>query len=240
MEHYQVQLGGKLISFALVRKPVKHVNLHIKPDMTVMISANEKVPLDFIIDFVKGKAAWILKNIQFFQDVQPEFQSEKEYVSGESFKYLGRQYRLRVVESEAEGVKYYRGFIYLYVNDEHDFKRKERLFLKWLRNRAEFVFNESLDKMYPLVQKYNIRKPKLMIRTMKARWGSCLRDSNTILLNYELIKAPKYCIDYVVLHELIHMIYRNHDQQFYNFLTALMPDWKQRKTILDEEVAREL
>jgi predicted metal-dependent hydrolase len=240
MQIQQVEFGGKVIPFVLVRKPVKHVNLHIKPDMTVMVSANEKVPLDFILGFVKQKAAWILKNIQFFEDVQPEVQSEKEYVSGESFKYLGKQYRLRVEESETEGVKYYRGFIYLYVKDELDFKRKEKLFGEWLRNRAETVFNESLDKMYALVQKYNVRKPKLIIRTMKARWGSCLSDAHAILLNFELIKAPKYCIDYVVLHELIHFLYKNHDYQFYSFLSALMPDWKQRKAILDEEIVREL
>ena len=240
MEIHQVEFGGKVIPFILERKPVKNVNLHIKPDMTVMVSANEKVPLDFILGFVKQKAAWILKNIQFFEDVQPEVQSEKEYVSGESFKYLGKQYRLRVEESEAEGVKYYRGFIYLYVKDKQDFKRKQKLFEMWLRNRAEIVFNESLEKMYALVQKYNVKKPKLMIRTMKARWGSCLRDSHAILLNFELIKAPKYCIDYVVLHELIHFIYKNHDHQFYSFLSALMPDWKKRKAILDEEVVREL
>jgi len=69
---------------------------------------------------------------------------------------------------------------------------------------------------------------------MKARWGSCLRDSQAILLNFELIKAPKYCIDYVVLHELIHFVHKNHDQKFYSFLTSLMPDWKKRKAILDE------
>lgn len=240
MQIHQVQFGEKVISFALERKPVKNINLYIKPDMTVVVSANEKVPLDFILGFVKQKAAWILKNIEFFEDVRPEVHSEKEFVSGESFKYLGKQYRLRVVESEEESVKYYRGFIYLYVKDKQDFNKKKRLFEEWLRNRVEITFNESLDKMYALVQKYNVKKPKMMIRTMKARWGSCLRDSHAILLNFELIRAPKYCIDYVVLHELIHFIYKNHDRQFYSFLSALMPDWKLRKSILDEEVAREL
>ncbi|MED4869538.1 MULTISPECIES: M48 family metallopeptidase [Geobacillus] len=240
MEIHEVKFAGKGISFLLERKPVKNVNLRITPDMTVIVSANEQVPLDFILEFVKQKAAWILKNIQFFEDAQPEVQSDREYVSGESFKYLGKQYRLRVEEREAEGVKCYRGFIYLYVKDQQDFKRKERLFGQWLRSRAELIFNESLEKMYALVQKYNVKKPKLMIRTMKARWGSCLRDSHAILLNFELIKAPKYCIDYVVLHELIHFIHKNHDHQFYSFLSALMPDWKQRKAILDEEVVREL
>jgi predicted metal-dependent hydrolase len=240
MEIHQIEFGGHVIPFVLERKMVKNVNLHIKPDMTVMVSANDKVPLEFIMSFVKQKAAWILKNIRFFEDVQTEVQSEKEYVSGESFKYLGKQYRLRVEESGTEDVKHDRGFIYLYVKDKQDHKRKKKLFEQWLRNRAEIIFNESLEKMYTLIQKYNVKKPKLMIRTMKARWGSCLRDSHAVLLNFELIKAPKYCIDYVVLHELIHFLYKNHDQRFYGFLSALMPDWKQRKAILDEEVVREL
>jgi predicted metal-dependent hydrolase len=75
---------------------------------------------------------------------------------------------------------------------------------------------------------------------MKARWGSCYRKDKVIILNLELIKAPKYCIDYVVLHELIHFKYKNHDNNFYTFLSSLMPDWKKRKKILDEEVIKDL
>jgi Predicted metal-dependent hydrolase len=240
METHQIDYGGKVISFILERKPVKNINLHIKPDMSVYVSADQQVPLDYILDFVQKKAGWISKNIRFYEDVQPEIQSEKDYVSGESFKYLGKQCRLKVEERELEEVLFDGKFIYLYVNDKHNINRKVKLFEEWIRNRANHVFNESLDKMYSVVQKYDIRKPKLMIRTMKARWGSCLKDSHAILLNFELIKAPKYCIDYVVLHELIHFIYKNHNSQFYNLLTVLMPDWKQRKAILDEEVVREL
>jgi predicted metal-dependent hydrolase len=91
-----------------------------------------------------------------------------------------------------------------------------------------------------MVEKYGIKKPEIQIRNMKSRWGSCIKDKNIILLNSELIKAPKFCIDYVVLHELIHFKRRNHDGNFYNFMTSLMPDWKQRKEILDEEIVREV
>jgi predicted metal-dependent hydrolase len=80
----------------------------------------------------------------------------------------------------------------------------------------------------------------LMIRTMKARWGSCVKDKGIVLLNYELIKAPKYCIDYVVLHEFLHFKFRNHDRSFYDFMTVFMPDWGIRKQILDDEVVRDL
>ncbi|MFK4998952.1 SprT-like domain-containing protein [Bacillus sp. N9] len=78
------------------------------------------------------------------------------------------------------------------------------------------------------------------MRVMKARWGSALVESNTILLNSELIKAPKHCIEYVILHEMIHFKYNNHSDSFYNMLYALMPDWEKRKAILDEEIVKEL
>ncbi|QUH18952.1 M48 family metallopeptidase [Alkaliphilus sp. B6464] len=239
MEKHEISYGGKVIEFELNRKNVKNVNLNVKPDMAIMISANENVPIDFIKNFVKNNAPWILKNIKHFEETQP-YENLKEYVSGETFKYLGKQYRLKVFESEKEEVKYFRGFIHLYVKDKTNYERKEKLVEAWFRQRAEIIFNESLDKVYSLVQKHNISKPNVMIKIMKARWGSCIKEKNIILLNYELIKAPKYCIDYVVLHELIHFIEGNHSKDFYSLMTVLMPDWRDRKEILDEEVVRDL
>ena len=241
MERHQIHYGNQIIHFYIERKSVKNVNLNIKPDMTVQVSAHEKVPLDFIYDFVKSKGAWIVKNVKSFEETLPHKQSEREYVSGESFKYLGKQYRLRVIKTEdEEKVKYFRGFIYLFVHDPHHFQRKEKLMNGWYREKALKLFQESLDRMGLLVQKYGVDKPSLDIRVMKARWGSALIEKNTILLNSELIKAPKHCIDYVVLHELIHFKYNDHSDSFYKLLFSLMPDWEKRKTILDQEIVQEL
>jgi len=240
MEKQCVNYGERTIEFLLVRKNVKNINLNVKPDMTIEVSANPKVPLDYILEFVKGKAPWIVKNMGYFKDVQPEQNSEKEYVSGESFKYLGKQYRLKVKECDEESVKYYRGFIELKVRDRKDRSRKENLMNEWFKEKADLNFHVSLKRVHLLVEKYDIEMPEIQIRTMKARWGSCIKDKNSMMLNRELIKAPKFCIDYVVLHELVHFKYRNHDPEFYTFMTMLMPDWKQRKEILDEEVVRAL
>lgn len=241
MEKHSINYGDKTIEFELLRKNVKNLNLNVRPDMTISVSANENVPLEDIIRFVKDKAQWIVKNVKYFKDVQPEHVSNKEYVSGETFKYLGRQYRLVVEQVDKnENVKLYQGYFYLYVKDKANTKRKEKLMDNWFRNKADIIFNESLDRVHSTLEKYDINKPEIQLKTMKARWGSCLKDKGIILLNYELIKAPKFCIDYVVLHELIHFKYRNHDDNFYDFMTSLMPDWKKRKEILDEEVVREL
>lgn len=241
MEKQHIQYGDKIIEFNVKRKNVKNVNLNIKPDMTIEVTANDNVPLHFICDFVKGKGAWISKHVKSFGNVQSMKQSEREYVSGESYKYLGKQYRLCVQKTDDdEVVKYFRGFIYIFVKDPDNFSKKARLMDGWYREKAYKVFQNSLDKQFHLVQKYGIDKPSVDIRLMKARWGSALVNTNTILLNFDLIKAPKHCIDYVILHELIHFKYNNHSDKFYTMLYSLMPDWEKRKAILDEEIVKEL
>lgn len=240
MSKYMVSYGEKEIFFELKRKNVKNINLNIRPDMSIAVSANEDVSLDIIKEFVQEKGPWICKKLNYFKKFQPDEKNDREYVSGESFKYLGRQYRLRVRESEVETIKYFRGFIYLYVKDRNDLKKKEKLMNNWYNEKAALHFNESLDRMYKLVKIYDLPKPGIKIREMRARWGSCHREDKIIVLNSDLIKAPKYCIDYVVLHELIHFKYKNHDHRFYIFLTSLMPDWEKRKKILDEEIIKDL
>lgn len=94
--------------------------------------------------------------------------------------------------------------------------------------------------MYPLVKNHGVEYPELKLRKMKNRWGSCYINEKKIILNEVLIKAPKDCIDYVILHELIHFIYKNHDENFYKMLFLLMPDWKERKNILDSKIIMEL
>lgn len=240
MTKHTVYYGEQEIRFELEIKPVKNINLNVRPDQSITVSANKNVPLDVIIEFVKAKGQWISKNLAYFQNFQRSEGSSQEYVSGESFKYLGRQHRLRVRKSQIEEVKYFRGFIYLYVRDPSDLTRKKRFFQGWLRKKTEHHFALSLKRMYVLVKPHDLPLPKLRIREMKARWGSCHRDTATIVLNADLIKAPKHCIDYVILHELIHFKYRGHNNEFYTLLTSLMPDWEKRKRILDEEVIRDL
>lgn len=237
---HQVSWRGQTIDFELQRKKVKNINLNFKPDLTVMVSANEEVPLDYIKNFVKSKGSWIQKSRNYFKEAQPESLNGKEYVSGETFKYLGKQVRLKVIEEEPEAVKYCRGYLQLWIKDKNDFQNKKLLVDGWFRYKAKLIFQESLNRIYPFVEKYNVVKPEIMIRSMKARWGSCVKDRGIILLNFELIKAPKYCIDYVILHELAHFLYRNHDSMFIGFISAIMPDWKERKRVLDEEVIRSL
>ncbi len=237
MEKHKVMYSKKEIWFDLEYKNIKNLNLSIKPDQSIHVSVPLNTPIDRVEVFVKSKASWIFKKLKGFNLTKPIHNGEKDYVSGETFKYLGRQYRLKIEETTSkEYVTMKLGYITIYVKKKDNKKRKQNLLNEWFRNRAHIVFQEVMDEIYPLVENVVKPKPSLEIKVMTKRWGSCLKSKNTVLLNYELIKAPKHCISYVVVHELIHFVHRNHDLKFYNLLTVLMPDWKDRKAILDEEV----
>ena len=116
----------------------------------------------------------------------------------------------------------------------------KRFFESWWKKTAYSVFCDILDTQYPIFEKHNIKKPKLLIRKMKTLWGSSRPHNGAITLNPYLLQARKPCIQYVILHELTHFLYPRHNKQFNDFLTLYMPDWKDRKTYLDTEVVQGL
>ena len=237
---YSIDNGESKIYFEVKRKKVKNINLRINHKLEITVSANNHVPIHYIKEFVSSKAKWIEKNLNYYENIERTNQDKKENVNGESLRYLGRDYRLKVFKSSDEYVKYFRGSIHLYTKDLEDTQKKENVINRWYKQRSEIIFKESLEKMYELVKLSDIKFPKLNIRKMKSRWGTCYYKNNKIIINSVLIKAPKDCIDYVILHELIHFKHNKHDNDFYKLLSILMPDWKDRKRILDEVVAKEL
>ncbi len=240
MEKHIVIFGTKTIEFEIIIKNVKKLNIKITPEMNIIVVANTNMTLERIKEAVKSKAFLILKYLEYFQKTQKEKTEENEYISGESLIYLGKQYRLKTEQSEKEEVILKRGYIYLFIKNTNDKEKKESLIKNWYKERTILIFRELLNKIYPYFEKYNIDKPNLMIRIMKTRWGSCLKSKNKIILNSELIKVPKYCIEYVVIHELAHFLYPKHNKDFYNFISVLIPDWKTIKKHLDEVALKKI
>jgi len=227
----------KFIEFELIRKDVKNINITVRPDFSVMVSAKLDIPYNEIEAFIKDKSSWITKRLGRYQFTKSENNIEKDFVSGETFKYLGKQYRLSVEDTTSvERVKLTGEFIKVFVRHKNKKSTKIRLIDEWYRKQAKIEFEASLDRMFELMLTKIISKPTIEFKIMKKRWGSCLRTKKAILLNLELIKAPTYCIDYVIVHELIHFIHKKHDSTFYELLTVAMPDWKNRKEILDREI----
>ncbi len=218
-------------NITIVYKDIKHANLKVKPNQEVLLT----IPLDMTdreIEYILQKRAnWVKRQLELFQkNVQPR----KELVSGESFVYLGRNYRLKVIESNSEKARLNRGYFELYVKDKNDYSKKEKLINDWYTAKAMEYFQKNIEK-YNAIVKLEIKAVR--IRSMKTRWGSCNPKKSYINLNLELIKKPKSSIEYVIFHELVHLIHNDHSKNFYNYLSLHMPDWQKRKLKLESAQA---
>ncbi len=181
---------------------------------------------------VQGKARWIVRQQRYFKQFEPRG-TKREYVSGESHLYLGKRYRLKV--HAVDGAAYVRlsgPYLNLYCNDASDDSGRQALLCRWYRNHAERVFGEVLVQVLRHKAFKHIKPPPLSIRTMKRRWGSC-SALGTVSLNVALIRAPRRCIEYVVSHELCHLLIPDHSEAFWRLLRRVMPDWRARKELLE-------
>ena len=239
MEQYEIKIENQNYIINIIRKNVKNINLRVTRKLDIYVTASQTVPIEFIKDFIDKHKKWIHKKILYFEQFITN-SNDRNYESGESFFYLGKQYRLKVQESDINFAKFYRGYLYLLVTDRNDIKLKKAIMSNWYREKADIHFQSSLNKFFPKIKKYGFQKPILKIRKMRSRWGSYSYKTNKVTINYDLTKAPKYCLEYIILHELVHMRFPHHNKKFYNFLTVLMPDWRIRKKFLDEQVIKNL
>ena len=232
-----IVVENREICYRLERKDVKNLNLRIRKDGNVFVSANEMVSFEEIERFIYSKASYIFKAVDHFREMEQYRPQPKQYVSGETFYIQGRGLRLQVSRASKDAISSDGVYFFLEVKDTNDIERKRRIMTRFLNQQCKIVFSEVMEDLYPLVKKYGIEKPILRIRDMETRWGSCLTKKKIITLNKRLLEAPRNCIEYVVMHELCHLIHPNHSKQFYSFLTMLMPDWKERKDYLDKSAA---
>ena len=229
-----VVVENQEICYQLERKNVKNLNLRVRKDGSVFVSANEMVPCEEIDLFIHSKASYIHKAIDHFREIAQYKSQPKQYVSGETFYIQGRGLRLQVSQAKKDAISSDGVYIFLEVKDINDIEKKQRIVTRFLDQECKTIFSEVMEELYPLVKKYGIEKPTLRIREMETRWGSCLTKKRIITLNKRLLESPRNCIEYVVMHELCHLIHPNHSKHFYTFLSMLMPDWKERKITLEK------
>ncbi|TVQ51128.1 MAG: DUF45 domain-containing protein [Saprospirales bacterium] len=146
---------------------------------------------------------------------------------------LRKYWKSEVIETDKEFTKLTKGFFWVGVFNKENNSRVKVLLLAWYKTHAEKRFNKSLQENLVYFKKWKINQPPLVIKRMSKRWGSCT-SKGKIILNPELIKAPSRCIDYVVIHELCHLVHHNHNKEFYTLLQAIMPDWQKWKFKLEK------
>lgn len=236
-DQYQqsVLLGHTEINYRVNTSDRKTLAIHVYPDGQVVVDAPMNASQEAIAEKVKKRATWIFKQrLQF--ELYPPALPQRQFVSGETHRYLGRQYRLLVIQGTEDTVKLTQGRIVVKSVEPANIEKVRALLQDWSRVRAKVIFSERYDICVRLVAKLAIKHDQgFQLRFMSKRWGSCTREGN-IILNPELVAAPKDCIDYVITHELCHLRERNHSQAFYKLLAVVMKDWKLRRKRLNEMV----
>lgn len=229
-----VAYGGETIHYEVLFVGSRAtLGLEVHPDGRVVVRAPEGCAEQVVADRVQRRAGWISRKLAEFEQYRPRTPA-RQYLSGETHLYLGRQHRLEVREGPHAEVTLGRGVLRVLGPGPPDSGRTRELVRGWYRNRARSVFSEVLEEQLPRFE--GSPRPRLVVRSMRTRWGS-LSPSGTMSLNVDLVRAPRSCIEYVVVHELCHREHHDHGPQFYRLLTKILPDWKARKLRLEVALA---
>ena len=227
-----IQFGSKTIDFHLEYSDRKSLVITVTPEMEVFVKAPIDTSIEKVKEKIRKKAPWIIKQQSYFLSFQPKT-PQRKYISGETHLYLGRQYRLQIQIGNEEGVKLKGKFIEVTAKDKSNVKT---LLNNWYLQHARRTFHAIAQPLIDKFKGYNVAPSSIVLRDMPTRWGSCT-PKGKIILNPELIKAPKGCIEYVIIHELCHLIYHDHTQKFIDLQTREMRDWEKWKMKLEKLLA---
>jgi predicted metal-dependent hydrolase len=228
IEKHHITFGSKRIEFNLHYNGRKTLGITVTPDLSVQIKAPANSNIEKVKEKIRKKAPWIIKQQSFFLSFFPKTPS-RQYVSGETHLFLGRQFRLRVKTAKKNEVTCKGKFIDVLTKDK---TKTKDLVKKWYKQKAKEKFSEIAEPLIQRFKKFHVEPSGIYAQQMTQRWGSCTPNGK-IILNVELVKAPKGCIEYVIVHELCHLVHHDHTQKFINLQTREMPDWEKWKNRLE-------
>lgn len=215
-------INGSEIRYEFKRSHRRSVSAHIRRDGVIEVKAPLLYRESDMLVFLNQHKRWIFNHFDRLQNADNQ---QKKYISGEIHYYLGKQYTLQVVESGKNSVFIESNSLIINSKYPENPEYLEVLLNKWYKNQAKKVFAELLPPIIEKFKKYNVAPAKISIRDMRSRWGSCSRKGN-ISLNLQLIKLNENCIRQVMIHEMCHLVYFNHQAGFHALMDEMMPDWK--------------
>lgn len=220
------------IEIELTKKNIKNLHLSVHPpDGRVRISAPQHMDIDSIRLFAISKLSWIRRQQKKY--INQEREPEKEYVSGESHYFLGQRYLLNLVytNKRKQGVEVRnKKYIDLYVRENTPKYLRERAMTEWYRRELKKLIPTIIAKWEPII---GVEVNEFGVKKMKTRWGSCNPKAKRIWLNLELVKKSPTCIEYVVVHEMTHLLERKHNERFIAYMDKFLPNWRAIKEELN-------
>lgn len=232
--HGYIEYGSRHIEYEVHYLKRKTLEIAVLPDTTVEVKAPLGTSIDDIEKRLSNRARWISRQIDWFKQFSPRT-PPRTYLGGETHRYLGKQYRLKISSGSVSSIKMVRGYFLVTCEPcppEQKARAVKSCLDNWYRNRATFWFQRILNDLWPVFAQKGLTCPSLQIRQMNSRWGS-LSARNTMTLNLRLIQASRECIEYVITHELCHLRHKDHSSAFYELMERIMPDWEKRKQKLE-------
>jgi predicted metal-dependent hydrolase len=208
------------LNYQIIFSKRKTATISVERDRQVIIRVPEGLSEQKINEIIQSKEKWILEKLNHNQKYNPT-NSNKEFVSGETLNYLGRNYQLQVTDNEIKNIIFDHRFLISKSNQP----TANKLFKAWYKSKA-------IEKIKPITKKFaknlGVSYKEIKISEMKYRWGSCTPSGN-LLFNWRIIKAPLYVVEYVVVHELAHLIEHNHSDDFWNIVSIQLPNYNKAK-----------
>ena len=221
-ESHQITVNDLVID--VVRKDIKNLHLAVyPPDGRVRVAAPLLVDDEAVRLYAVSKLAWIRRQQAKFE--RQERQSAREYVTGESHYYRGRRYLLNVVYHDGPPRVALRNNtrIDLIVRTGSEAAKREQVLLEWYRKKLKEAIPPLIAKWEPVV---GVEVAEWGVRRMKTKWGTCNVEARRIWLNLELAKTSPHCLEYIIVHEMVHLLERNHTDRFVAYMNRFMPQWK--------------
>lgn len=224
-----VEYGNSKIEFKIKWSLRKSLGISILPTGDVEVTAPEGADINRVKEAVIKRAAWVLeqKRLANFNPIQ---MPSKQFVSGETYYYLGRQYRLKLFASNYNQIDILDDRFILNCTDLNDAALKQSLLISWFEQRAKMILSERFNH---LKEKFNQLNTSIAVKKLSKSWGEFNTSKKLVTLNSELIVAPVECIDYVIIHELSHEIVDGHNSEFYNLMSRRLKNWRDLKNQLE-------
>lgn len=222
------------IDITVIKKNIKNLHLSVHPpDGSVRISAPQGMNDEAIKIFAISKLSWIKKQRSKFRE--QDRQSEREFVSGESHYYQGNRYLLNVIPTSKRQRVEIRNqkFIDLYVHESSTKEQRKKILVEWYRKQLKLQIPELIEKWEKVI---GVKVNSWGVKLMKTRWGTCNPEAKRIWINLELAKKSPRCLEYVVVHEMVHLLERHHNKVFTAYMDQFLPNWRNIKTELNSLV----
>lgn len=243
----EIIFNGNVIKYNLIKKKIRNMYMRFNENGILTVSAPKTMSKKTIESFIKDKIDWIIKQ----QNKSLSQENEKEstsFLNGEFLYFLGEKYKIKIIEDKKNSVSFLDDQNKLMGNEKrilikvkkkylNDNEYIKRFYEEWLKKESLKLATKYVELYVQKMKKYKIPEPEIIIKKFKAKWGCCIPKKKVVEFSMNLIKTPAQCFEYVVVHELAHFKFIYHNSNFYDFVSIFIPDWKERRNILNKKFA---